>query len=172
MKYTEHKKILDGIRQKYGCKGDIIFRTAIQYIVEHGQHNFRNEEWFNSCLEYTDKRHDRAEKDGKHLWMTRDFEKALLECARELAQIEAYDLLIYIQKEVWLSGGEVGEPDYQRAMQIIRNCLCYTSDGYGSWPEDCSDTLRKFRAMDLSDDEIAYFGWEYLFDVENEEEDY
>lgn len=170
MKYAEHKKVLDVIRKKYSCKGDVIFHTAIQYVVEHGQHNFRKDTWFNGCIENVDKKHDRAEQDGKHLWLTRDFEKALLECAREVAEINAYDLLTYIQKEVWL-GGEVGEPDYQRAMEIIRNCLCYTSDGYGAYSEDCSETLRKFREMDLTDDEIAYFGWEYLFDVEGEEDE-
>ena len=90
MKYAEHKKMLDKIRQKYGCKGDIIFRTAIQYVIEHGQHNFRNDKWFNSCIEQVDSKHDRAEKDGKILWIARDFEKSLLECAKEVAQIEEY----------------------------------------------------------------------------------
>lgn len=169
MKYKEHKKMLDEIRQKYGCKGDIIFRTAIQYIVEHGQYNFRNEKWFNSCIEQVDSKHDRAEKDGKILWIARDFEKALLECAREVAQIEAYDLLEYIQKEVWLGSGDAGEPDYQRTLQIIRNCLCYTADCYGAYSMDCKETLDKFREMDLTDEEIVYFGWEYLFDVEEDE---
>ena len=169
MKYKEHKKMLDEIRQKYGCKGDIIFRTAIQYIVEHGQYNFRNEKWFNSCIEQVDSKHDRAEKGGKILWIARDFEKALLECAREVAQIEAYDLLEYIQKEVWLGSGDAGEPDYQRTLQIIRNCLCYTADCYGAYSMDCKETLDKFREMDLTDEEIVYFGWEYLFDVEEDE---
>lgn len=170
MSYAESKKNLDKIRREYGCKGDVIFRTAIQYIVEHGQHNFRNEEWFNSCIEQVDSKHDRAEKDGKILWIGRDFEKALLECAREVAQIEAYDLLVYIQREVWLGEGEIGQPDYQRALQIIRNCLCYTSDAYGAYTEECIETLRKFKEMDLTDEEIVYFGWEYLFDAENEED--
>ena len=169
MKYAEHKKKLDGIRQKYGCKGDLIFITALQYIVEYGNLNFRNEKWFNSCIENVDKKHDRADKDGKILWIGRDFEKAILECAREVAQIESYDLLTYIQREVWLGGGEVGEPDYQRAIEIIRNCLCYTSDCYGAYSEDCVETLRKFREMDLKDEEIVFFGWEYLFDVEEDE---
>ena len=170
MKYTEHKKMLDRIRQKYGCKGDIIFRTALQYIVENGQYNFRNEKWFNSCIEQVDSKHDRADKDGKILWIGRNFEKALLECARELAQIEAYDLLVYIQHEVWLGGGEMGQPDYQRAIEIIRNCLCYMADCYGSYSACCSDILHKFRDVDLTEDEIAYFGWEHLFDAENEED--
>ena len=171
MKYKEHKKLLDEIRQKYNCKGDVIFRTAIQYIVQHGQLNFRNEKWFNSCIDQVDREHDRADKDGKILWIGRDFEKALLECAREVAQIEPYDLLIYIQREVWLGGGEVGEPDYQRALQIIRNCLCDMDYHFGSYGSDSMATLQKFRDVELTDDEIAYFGWEYLFDTENDEED-
>lgn len=170
MRYTESKKKLDAIRQEYGCKGDIIFRTSIQYIVEHGQYNFRNQKWFDSCIENVDKKHDLAERDGKILWVTRDFEKTLLECAKELAQFNAYDLLTYIQREVWLGGGEVGEPDYHRAIKIIRNCLCYTADCYGAYSMDCKETLDKFREMDLTDEEIAYFGWEYLFDVEEDDE--
>jgi len=170
MQYAENKKKLDRIRQKYCCKGDVIFRTAIQYIVEHGQYNFRNEKWFNSCIEQVDKKHDRADKDGKILWIGRDFEKALLECARELAQIEVYDLLVYIQHEVWLGGGEMGQPDYQRALEIIRNCLCYAGDIYGVLNTGDGERLEIFRAMDLTDDEIVYFGWEHLFDAENEED--
>lgn len=170
MKYAEHKKILDKIRQKYSCKGDVIFRTAIQYIVEHGQYNFRNEKWFNSCIANVDIKHDLADKDGKILWIGRDFEKALLECAKELAQIEVYDLLVYIQHEVWLGGGEIGQPDYQRAIEIIRNCLCYMDNEGGYYISSPSVTFGKFREMDLTDEEIEYFGWGYLFDVENEED--
>lgn len=170
MSYAESKKKLDAIRQEYGCKGDVIFKTAIQYIVEYGQRIFRKQDWFDACIRGVDKKHDMAEESGKHLWFTRDFEKAMLECARDLAEIAEYDFLTYIQREVWLGGGEVGEPDYHRALQIIRNCMCYTADCYGAYAEDCSETLQKFRQMDLTDDEIAYFGWEYLFDVEDEED--
>ena len=170
MSYAESKKKLDAIRQEYGCKGDVIFRTAIQYIIDHGRELFNETDWFEFQMEAIDKRHDKAEEEGKFLFVGRNFEKAIMECAKELAQIEAYDLLIYVQREVWLGGGEVGEPDYQRALQIIRNCLCYTSDGYGAWHEDLSDTLHKFRMMELTDDEITYFGWEYLFDVEDGED--
>ena len=170
MSYTESKKKIDKIRQEYGCKGDIIFKTSIQYIIEHGQYNFRNQKWFDGCIENVNKKHDMAERDGKILWVGRDFEKALLECAKELAEIDAYDFLTYIQREVWLGNGEFGEPDYQRAMEIIRNCLCYMHDTYGAYGSECEDTLRKFKEIDLTDDEIVYFGWEYLFeDVEEEE---
>ena len=168
--YAESKKALDKIRDKYGCKGDIIFRTAIQMIVENGQNSFKDENWFEDQMDFIDERHDAAESVGKILLMTRESEKTLMECARELANINTYDLLIYIQREVWLGGGEIGEPDYQRALQIIRNCLCYTADRYGAYSMNCEETLYKFREMELTDDEIEYFGWEYLFDVEEEEE--
>ena len=171
MKYEENKKILDRVRQKYGCKGDIIFRTALQYIVEHGQYNFRNEKWYNSCIEQVDSKHDLAEKDGKILWIGRDFEKALLECARELADIDAYDLLTYVQHDVWLGGEEIGQPDYKRALQIIRNCMCYVADCYGVYNTSDEERLEKFHEMDLTDDEIAYFGWEHLLDTEEENDE-
>ena len=149
----------------------IVDKPAIQYIVEHGQYNFRNEKWFDSCIENVDKRHDLAERDGKILWITRDFEKELLECAKELAQIDSYDLLIYIQHDVWLGGEEIGQPDYKRALQIIRNCMCYAGDCYGVYSTGNRERLEIFRAMELTDEEIAYFGWEDLLDEEYNEED-
>lgn len=169
--YAENKKKLDAIRSKYNCAGDIIFKTAIQYIVEHGQHNFRTKWWFDSCIESVDKRHDFADKEGKILLMTRDFEKAILECAKEVAEISAYDFLTYIQREVWLGGGEVGEPDYQRAIEIVRTCLCDFEYNHGCYGSDRKATLDKFREMELTDDEIVYFGWEYLFDAEEDNEE-
>ena len=169
MSYTESKKQIDKIRQEYDRKGDIIFRVAIQYIVEHGQYNFRNQKWFNSCIENVDKKHDMADRDGKILWIGRKLEKAMLECAKELSDINAYDLLMYIQREVWLSG-EVGEPDYQRALQIIRNCLCYVGDIYGILNTGDGERLEKFWEMELTDDEIEYFGWGHLLDIEYEED--
>ena len=167
--YAESKKALDKIRDKYGCKGDIIFRTAIQLLVDAGKCTILDPAWYQCEMDNIDARHDKAEAEGKFLFMTRDFEKAIYECAKDLCEVDTYDILIYIQKEIWL-GGEVGEPDYQRAMQIIRDCLCYTADRYGAYSMNCEETLYKFREMGLTDDEIEYFGWEYLFDVEEEEE--
>lgn len=166
--YAESKNTIDKIRSKYGCKGEIIFRTAIQMVVEHGRNSFKDEIWFEDQMNFIDEHHDSAESVGKFLFMTRDFEKSIMECAKELAQIEAYDILTYIQREVWL-GGEVGEPDYQRAMEIIRNCLCYTADNFGAYPCESDVTLNDFRGIGLTDEEIEYFGWSYLLDVEEEE---
>lgn len=169
MSYTESKKQLDAIRQKYGCKGEVIFRTAIQSVVEYGQYMFNDGEFIVGQLRQIDDRHDTAEAQGKWLFMTRDFEKAIINCAKELANINTYDLLIYIQREVWLGGDEVGEPDYQRAIEIIRNCLCYTADNFGAYSCESDVALEDFRNIGLTDEEIKYFGWSYLFDVEEEE---
>lgn len=170
MSYTESKKKLDAIRQEYGCKGELIFRTAIQNVVTYGHSTLLDKGWYECTMNDIDSNHDYAEKEGIFLFCTRDFEKAIVDCSVALCDVEAYDFLTYIQREVWLGGGEVGEPDYQRALDIIRNCLYYTSDRYGAYTEECSETLYKFREMELTDEEIAYFGWEYLFDVEEEYE--
>ncbi len=170
MSYAESKKKLDAIRQEYCCKGDIIFRTAIQSVVEFGTCSLQDKDWYKWTMDDIDSRHDHAEANGKILWCTREFEKAIIDCSVALSKVNTYDFLTYIQREVWLGGGEVGEPDYQRAVEIIRNCLCYIHDSYGAYSSDCYETLNKFREMDLTDDEIAYFGWEYLLDVDNEED--
>ena len=171
MSYVESKKKLNEIRQEYGCKGDIIFRTAIQYVVEFGTCSLQDQDWYKWMMDDIDANHDRAEAKGEILWCTREFEKAIINCAVSLSKVNTYDFLTYIQREVCLGGGEVGEPDYQRAMEIVRNCLCYMHDAYGAYGSECEDTLCKFREIDMTDDEIVYFGWEYLLDVEDEEED-
>ena len=167
MNYAESKKKLDVIRREYSCAGDIIFRTAIQLVMERGKYSFLDESWCEDEINAIDDRHDSAESVGKILFMTRDLEKAIFECARELAKIEAYDLLTYIQREVWLGGGEVGEPDYQRAMEIIRDCLSYMAGCYGAYTYDNKETLEKSRCV-MEDHEIEFFGWEELFDEEED----
>lgn len=155
--YKESKQKLDTIRNKYGCKGEIIFRTAIQYIVEYGQHNFLDEVWYEELINDIDDRHDTAEKHGKWLFVTRDFEKAILKCAKDLAQIEPYDLLIYIQKEVWLGGNRIS---YQRAIELLQDCI--NSLDY--------DPLNQARDIGFEDDEIEELGYGYMFDEEEEYE--
>lgn len=169
--YTESKKQLNAIRNKYDCKGDLVLRTAIQNVMEYGQRTILDNSWYQHTLDEIHVRHDNAEKEGKWLFMTRDFEIAILECSKDLAEVNSYDLLTYIQREIFLSAMDCGEPDYKRALQIIRNCLCYTVDRYGAYPYEPSEALYKIREMELTDDEIAYFGFEYLFDVEEEEEE-
>jgi hypothetical protein len=169
MSYVESKKKIDAIRQEYGCKGEVLFRTAIQYVVEYGKDLLNDDGWFKGEIHSIDAYHDKAEMEGKTLWVTRGFEKAILECAKKLAGFDAYDFLTYIQKEVWLDGGKVGEPDYQRAMEIIRNCLSYMAGCYGAYTYDNEEILEKFRCV-MEDHEIEFFGWEELFEDEDLEE--
>lgn len=166
MNYTETKKQLDAIRSKYNCAGEIIFKTALQALIESGAEQFMDDNWFKVAMRSVDIRHDKAEADGKWLFMTRDFEKAIYECARELAKVNTYNLLTYIQQEVWLDGSEVGKPDYKRAIEIIKNCMYCIDDSH----YDSSNTLYDFYNIGLSDSEIEYLGYGRLFDAEDEED--
>lgn len=156
--YVETKKTLDKIRNEYGCKGEVIFRTSLQYIVEYGQSQFNNDKWVEEQLILVDGKHDEAEVEGQHLFIGRDFEKALIECAREIARVNSYDLLVYIQKEVWLS--DEGGMDYDRAIQLLKGCMNWIeNDG------DHSETLDNFEWLGFRDDEIEALGWGYILDL-------
>lgn len=168
MTYAESKKKIDAIRQEYGCKGEIIFRTALQNVIDYGKCTLLDLGWYGPTMDEIDDRHDHAEANGKWLFMTREFEKAIVDCSVALCEIDTYHLLMYIQKEIWL-GGEVGEPDYKRAMEIIRNCMCYIADCYGAYKMNDEETLEKFRCV-MEDHEIEFFGCEELFDANYEED--
>lgn len=163
--YTESKKKLDAIRDKYGCKGEVIFRTAIQYVIEHGQSMLSDEAWQEHFIFNIDKRHDEAEAEGKILFCTRNFEKAIFECAFELAQIEPYDFLIYIQREIYLGGDGIS---YQRAIELLTACI---ESIYENHSEDCYYTLEDLRCSDFSDDELKELGYGFLIDVEDEDDE-
>lgn len=164
--YKESKKKLDAIRDKYGCKGEVIVRSAIQYIVEFGQRNFNDEEWFNVAISGVDKRHDQAEGENKILFITRDFEKAILECAKELAQIDPYDFMLYIQKEIYLGGDGIS---YQRAIELLTACI---ESIYENHSEDCYYTLEDLRdCCDFDDSELEELGYGFLLDGEEEDDE-
>lgn len=162
--YAESKQKLDAIRDKYGCKGEVIFRTAIQYVIEFGQHNFKDEVWFDELANDVDERHNLAEANGKILFITRDFERAILECAKEIAEIEPYDFLIYIQKEIYLGGNGIS---YQRAIELLTAC---TESIYENHREDSWYALEDLRGCGFSNDELEELGCGYLLDIEEEEE--
>lgn len=159
--YAENKKALDKIRDEYGCKGEVIFRTAIQYVVEYGQIMFEDEEWVKSQLERVDCKHDTAEAEGKELWIGRGLEKACIECAAEIAKVKAYDLLVYIQKELYLSNE--GGLDYGRAIELLHSCMNWFID------YDCctnKEMLKKFDDLGFYDNELETLGLDWLFEEE------
>lgn len=164
--YAETKKELDRIRDEYGCKGEVIFRSALQYIVEYGQIKFNNDEWVKEQLMLVDGKHDEAEVEGKHLFIGRDFEKALVECSREIAKVNSYDLLVYIQKEVWLSND--GGMDYQRAIELLKECMCQieADENYNN-----VETRDVFYSLGFSDDELETFRFGYLLNNEEDEDE-
>ena len=164
MNYAESKQKLDEIRAKYMCAGDIIFRTAIQYVVEFGTNLFKEEEFFNDNMCEIDNRHERAEAEGKVLFMTRDFEKAIVECGRELAQIRTYDLLVYIQREVFLSSNGI---DYRRMETLLKKCIEWAEETYAC----LGDAYKVLSDIGFNDSEIEMLGFEYILDVVYPEEE-
>lgn len=161
MNYKESKEKLDKIRDDYGCKGEIIFRTALQIVVEAGQCTILDDTWYLTEIDDINAKHDVAEKEGKILFITRDFEIAILKCAREIAEIPTIDLLQYVQKEVWLSGDGI---DYQRMKHIATVSI----DWITSNDIDSEAILDHLRMLDLTDDEIVEFGYEWVLDKEEE----
>jgi signal peptidase I len=163
MNYAESKKKLDEIRREYGCKGDIIVRTAIQYVVEYGKNTLLDEKWYKQVMKGIDEKHDEAEKEGKILFCTREFEKALIDCAVALSNVPTYDLLMYIQKEVWLGGDGIS---YDRAIRLLQNVINYYSEEM-----EIADLYAELQCMDFDDNEIVELGFEYILDVFEEEEE-
>lgn len=162
--YAETKKTIDRIRDKYGCKGEVLFRTAIQSVVEYGQYMFQDEEFIADQMRQIDDRHDTAETEGKTLWITRAFEKAIIECCQELAEVNSYDLLMYIQREVWLGNDGIS---LDRAKQIAEKVMDWITIDSSDSSEDY-DTFSNYCGID--DDELEELGFGYLI-PECEEED-
>jgi hypothetical protein len=160
--YADNKKALDAIRRKYSCAGDVLFRTAIQTVVEYGTDNLLDDWNYEHLCKDINDRHDEAEANGKNLWITRDFELAIVECAREIASVNIYDMLIYIQKEVWLSGDGI---DYQRAIELLKKCIYDIEER-----ENCEDKLlyQSLEQIGFDDDEIEELGFGYVFDVKED----
>lgn len=164
--YAESKQKLDEIRSKYCCAGDIIFRTAIQYVVDYGKCTLLDPGWYRGTMDDIDAKHDNAEAEGKCLFCTRAFEKAIIDCAVALCDVNTYDLLVYIQQEVFLSSNGM---DYQRAIHLLGKCIEWIDETHASVGE-MYDTLRY---IGFSDSDIETLEFEYVLDVvyPNEEEE-
>lgn len=164
--YTEDKKTLDKICAKYGCKGEIIVRYAFQMLLENGQNHYKNEEIIAEEKRAINKRHDEAEASNKILWITRDFEFTTLACAVELANVNTYSLLIYIQKEIFWSNE--GGLDYQRAIDLLKRTMDWiVSDS----SESAKDYDKFTNEIGFSDEELCLVDFDYLLDFAPEEED-
>ena len=153
------------IRQKYGCKGDVLLNTAIQMLMEAGTENLKDEDYMRGVMNHVNAMHDKAEQQGKCLWVSREFEVALWECAAELATLELPEILAYIQTEMcWFATSAMS---YQRARELLNSCVDEYMEGYY---EDCLDALER---MGFHDEEIEQVGYGDLLEMEEEDdEDY
>ena len=162
--YVESKKALDKIRSEYDCKGELIFRQAIQYVMDYGASNLKDDWNYEHIKQDINEYHYNADAEGKNLFFGRNFELGLLECARAIAQVDLYDVLVYIQKEVWLS--HEGGIDYDRAVELLKKCIYDIEER-----ENCEDKLL-LQALDdigFDDDDIEKLGFAYLLNDAEEE---
>lgn len=93
--------------------------------------------------------------------MTKDFELAIFNCARELAEVNSYDLIIYMQKEMYWSNE--GGLDYKRAVQLLKSSLEYL-ENYNNCNN--KENYEAFQDIGLEDNEIEEFGFGYLISEE------
>lgn len=160
--YAESKKALDRIRNEYGCKGEVLFRTAIQTVVEYGTSDLLDDYIYEHLKYDINERHNSREAEGKIPVVSRRWELAVLECAREIAQVDAHDFLMYIQREVWLGGDGL---DYQRVVELLHSCMNWFVD------YDCcesSEMRHRFNDLGFDDVELEELGFTWLFDTEEE----
>ena len=160
--YVETKKELDRIKREYGCAGDVLFRSALQCVLEYGQKDMTDDWCYAHRVDEVNERHDVAETEGKSLWITREFELAMLECAKEIAKVNTYDLLVYIQREVYLSSEGI---DYKRAIELLKKCMYDIEER-----ESCENklTYQALEQIGFTDDEMEMLGFSYLLEEEEE----
>ena len=157
MNYKETKTTINQIRQKYDCKGELIFRCAITNIVDNGCMELKKKDYLESWLKSIDKKHDEAEQENKHLWIGREFEKEIAKCTCELANVNAMHFIMYLQREIWMYDLP-GEISYDRAISLLQNVV--------EW--NLVDRETEFARDDLSsmgfdDDELIELGYEDVF---------
>ena len=161
--YTESKKAIDAIRRKYTYTWDVIFRAAIGYMIECGQEMLKNTEWFDEQIKQINERHDKAEAENKILFVGRDIEKGVCECARELAEFEANDILMYVQREIWIPA-EIEDLSYQRAISLLQSTINY------ALVDNETDSVKdELNNIGFEDDELCALGYEDVFFEEKEQ---
>ena len=158
--YTDAKNYIEKLKREYNCKADLIFRCAVQNVVEYGvaplTQNIAMEDW----LSEIDSRHDKAEADGKILWIGRDFEKAIAECTFKLAKVGSMNLMMYIQREVWHQDRR-GEISYDRAIELLKEVIRLMN-----YDLDDKVVLQTLDDVGFDEEEIRELGFSYLFDEE------
>lgn len=96
---------LEQIQKTYETNGDLLFRIALAEVVQHGQDVYTKAN-LECTLSSITKRHASYTKDSKSFpVMTEEFEKAIVNCAYEIAQCETWDILRYIYlRKIYIGG--------------------------------------------------------------------
>lgn len=148
-KYTESKKKIEAIRNQYG---EFVFRGGISHLMDVGIRHLTEENVEHTCKEI-------MQSDDTGHFMTNEFKCELVKAAYELAQVSHIDLLVYIQREVDY-GVFDGAIDYNRAIELLRNCINSLDFNYIS--------LDDIRELGFKDEEIESLGYGWLFEEEDE----
>lgn len=157
MTYAESKEKINKLR-----KNEVLFRMAISHLMDVGIRHLTEENVNETCASI-------MEQDDIHSIMTNEFQCEIVRIAYELSKLDHIHLLTYISREVYYDVGG-NEISYQRAIEIIRDCLCYIDDNYDSGVLSTETTLCQFQEMGLRNVEIESLGWGYLLDEEEEDD--
>lgn len=144
--YDQSKKEIDTIRYKYSSAGDIVFKIAICMLIHKGKFFFDNEKSYQDLV-------DSAELE---------FNELVAKCANELAKINTIDLLVYIQKEVYLSNDSV--MSYQKMTQKLKDCIEWIIGDAC----DCDAAEILTEGIGFSAREIVSFGYGFVFEEDDE----
>lgn len=144
--YDQSKKEIDTIRYKYSSAGDIVFKIAICMLIHKGKSFFDNEKSYQDLV-------DSAELE---------FNELVAKCANELAKINTIDLLVYIQKEVYLSNDSV--MSYQKMTQKLKDCIEWIIGDAC----DCNAAEILTEGIGFSAREIVSFGYGFVFEEDDE----
>ena len=122
--------------------------SAVQVMIDVGQDNLKNDEWCNKAMNEIDERHNETEAKGKVSFVSRNFEKGIIECAKEITKVDIYDLLIYLQNEIYFGGEDMS---LRRAKEMLKVSLSYC-------------TTSDIQNMGFSEEELEELGYAELID--------
>ena len=93
--YTKLKQI-QAIENKYDF---VVFRAGLTHLFDTG-HNQFNDDFVEKSLAGIIAEEESAKANGKTLFMSADFMRAILHCAAELANFSILTLLAYVKKHL------------------------------------------------------------------------
>lgn len=149
--YIESKKKIDNLR---GRHDEMMFRMAISHLIDVGIRHLTEENVKATCEQI-------MQEDDSKAFMTNHYRCDLVWLAYDLAKIPHLDLLVYIQREIDYDIFD-GSPSYRRAVQLLRNCVDWTT--CDQLPEDARSDMY---AIGFSDEEIEFVGYGNLLEMED-----